>query len=462
MILPRAVKVASLILWFFVLTPSAVMAQNQQAPSAAPPSQSTPAASPAQPAPTAAPPAQPAPAEKLLKPEELEALVAPIALYPDNLLSLVLMASTYPVEVVQADRWATENKKLKGERLKAAVDRQSWDDSVKSLVATPDVLAMMSSQLDWTVKLGEAVLAQQSEVMDAIQRLRAKADANNKLTSTKEQKVTKTQEAGRTIIAIEPTDPNMLYVPYYDPAVVYGTWPYADYPPYYWGYPGYIAGGLIAAGLAFGAGWALSNWGSGGYWWGGGVNWGRGGIIANRPRVNPLGGANWQHRPGAPGAGLRPGAGQRPSIGQLPAGGRPGAGQRPSGGRPRAAQRPSRGRGGLGNVRSGRAHDAARSRAGMGRGGGGRRSDITVKHDIILLGHLANGLGYYRFSYNGSDRAYVGVIAQEVQQVMPQAVARDGDGYLRVHYDEIGVKFQTYENWLSSGARPPNAVPISR
>jgi hypothetical protein len=98
---------------------------------------------------------------------------------------------------------------------------------------------------------------------------------------------------------------------------------------------------------------------------------------------------------------------------------------------------------------------------GGGRGGG-RRSDITVKHDIVLLGHLANGLGYYRFSYNGSDRAYVGVIAQEVQQVMPQAVARDGDGYLRVHYDEIGVKFQTYEHWLSSGARPPNAVPISR
>ena len=98
---------------------------------------------------------------------------------------------------------------------------------------------------------------------------------------------------------------------------------------------------------------------------------------------------------------------------------------------------------------------------GGGRGGG-RRSDVMVKHDVALLGHLANGLGYYRFSYNGSDRAYVGVIAQEVQQVMPQAVARDGDGYLRVHYDEIGVKFQTYENWLSSGARPPNAVPISR
>jgi Protein of unknown function (DUF3300)/Chaperone of endosialidase len=509
---------ASLILGFLVLTSLASVAQNQPPPSAASPTQSTPAASPQpsatpQPTPDASPQVRPppatspqtpaaGPAEKLLKPEELAALVAPIALYPDNLLSLVLMASTYPVEVVQAERWAKENKKLKGDQLKAAVDKQPWDDSVKSLVATPDVLAMMSSKLDWTVKLGEAVLAQQSDVMDAIQSLRARADANNKLTSTKQQKVTKTQQGGKTIIAIEPTDPNMLYVPYWDPGVVYGAWPYAEYPPYYWGYPGYIAGGLIATGLAFGAGWALSNWASGGAWWGGGVNWGNAGIIANRPRVNPLGGNNWQHRPGAPGAGLRPGVGQRPSIGQLPAGGRPGAGQRPgvgqrpsagqlpAGGRHRAAQRPSQGRGAA-NVRSGRANIASgHGRASIGRGGfhggggmrarggggfrggggggfrggggrgGGRRSDITVKHDIVLLGHLANGLGYYRFSYNGSDHAYVGVMAQEVQQVMPQAVVRDRDGYLRVYYDKIGVKFQTYEHWRSSGARLPNVMPI--
>jgi hypothetical protein len=99
-----------------------------------------------------------------------------------------------------------------------------------------------------------------------------------------------------------------------------------------------------------------------------------------------------------------------------------------------------------------------RARGGGGFRGGGRRSDITVKHDIVLLGHLANGLGYYRFSYNGSDRAYVGVMAQEVQQVMPQAVVRDRDGYLRVYYDKIGVKFQSYEHWLSSGARLPSAV----
>ena len=131
--------------------------------------------------------------DQLLKAEELDALVAPIALYPDTLLSLVLMASTYPLEVIQAERWVRENKKLKGDELKAAVDKQGWDQSVKSLVATPDVLSMMSMRLSWTQKLGDAVLAQQADVMDAIQRLRTKADANNKLTSTKEQRVTKRQ-----------------------------------------------------------------------------------------------------------------------------------------------------------------------------------------------------------------------------------------------------------------------------
>src|SRR5215831_6757384 len=176
-------RLVALVLTLFVLSPFSASAQNQ------PPQTPPPAASSG---------------DQLLKPEELEALVAPIALYPDNLLALVLMASTYPVEVVQADRWAKENKRLKGEQLKAAVDKQSWDDSVKSLVATPDVLSTMSSKLDWTVKLGNAVLAQQSDVMDAIQRLRAKADANSKLTSTRQQKVTKTQEGGRQVITIEP------------------------------------------------------------------------------------------------------------------------------------------------------------------------------------------------------------------------------------------------------------------
>ena len=178
--------------------------------------------------------------QQLLKAEELDQLVAPIALYPDTLLAEVLMASTYPLEVVQADRWATENKTLKGDQLKAAVDKQSWDDSVKSLVATPSVLAMMSNKLDWTQKLGDAVLAQQPDVMDAVQRLRTKAQANNKLASTKEQKVSVTQQQSKQVIVIEPAEPDTVYVPYYDPAVVYGDWPYPAYPPYYFPPPAAI------------------------------------------------------------------------------------------------------------------------------------------------------------------------------------------------------------------------------
>jgi hypothetical protein len=224
-----------------------------------------------------------APAEALLKTEELDQLVAPIALYPDTLLSQVLIAATYPLEVVQADRWASQNKNLKGNQLKAEVDKQSWDPSVKSLVATPSVLTMMSQQLDWTQKLGDAVLAQQPDVMDAIQRLRSKAHANNKLPSTKEQKVMVRQEQNKQVIVIEPTDPETLYVPYYDPAVVYGEWPYPAYPPYYWPAPGYIATGVLATGIAFGAGYALARWRYGNNIWGGGVNWGNNNLIVNRP-----------------------------------------------------------------------------------------------------------------------------------------------------------------------------------
>jgi hypothetical protein len=199
------------------------------------------------------------------------------------------MASTYPLEVVKADRWVKENKNLKGDQLKAAVDKQGWDDSIKSLVATPDVLSMMSSKLDWMQKLGDAVLAQQPDVMDAIQRLRTKADANNKLTSTKEQRVVKQQDQGKQVIVIEQTDPDTVYVPYYDPNVVYGGWSYPEYPPYYFGWPGYIAGGIIATGIAFGAGWALGRWAGGGNYWGGGCNWGNGNINVNPAEGQSLG-----------------------------------------------------------------------------------------------------------------------------------------------------------------------------
>src|SRR5215470_8693698 len=216
------------------------------------------------------PTAAPAPAQQLLGADQLDQIVAPIALYPDTLLAEVLMASTYPLEVVEADRWASANKNLKGDALKAAADKQDWDDSIKSLVATPSVLSMMSTQLDWTRKLGDAVLAQQPDVMDAIQRLRSKAQANGKLTSTKEQKVSVKQEQNKQVIVIEPTNPNTMYVPYYNPSVVYGAWPYPSYPPYYYPPPvGYFPGAALATGLAFTAGVAM-----GAAWWRGGVGWG--------------------------------------------------------------------------------------------------------------------------------------------------------------------------------------------
>ena len=524
--------------------------------------------------PAAPTPAAPAPdqSQQLLKPEELDQLVAPIALYPDTLLAEILMASTYPLEVVQADRWATENKNLKGDQLKAAVEKQGWDDSVKSLVATPSVLSMMSQKLDWTQKLGDAVLAQQPDVMDAVQRLRAKAQANNKLTSTKEQKVTVTQQQGRDVIVIEPAVPDTIYVPYYDPGVVYGAWPYASYPPYYFPPPyGYVPGAILATGIAFGAGYALGRWASGGRYWGGGVNWGGNNINVNRINTGNINvGNSWQHNPEhrqgvrynntnvqqkfggnnniraggqdrmdfrgrsgeqvlKPGGGAgnlgggngpgnnRPGTADRTPGNRPDAGNRPsqGGGNRPSGGnRPEAGNRPSGGanrpaastpkRDSAMNVSSGRVANAQASRGreslgggggaaargggggggarvsaggggggmrggggggggrGGGGGGGGRRSDINAKHDIVLLGVLGNGLGFYRYAYNGSEKAYVGVMAQEVQNVMPDAVVRGPDGYLRVFYEKLGLKFQTYDRWVAEGARIPSVTSTAQ
>ena len=281
---------AGLFLVLFLALPYAASAQTQ----------SQPGSDQQPPAPQASAPAA-APAQQLLSAGQLDALVAPIALYPDALLSEILMASTYPLEVIEADRWAQANKNLQGDALKAAVGQQSWDDSVKSLVATPSVLDMMSDKLSWTQQLGDAVLAQQPDVMDAIQRLRAKAQANNKLVSNQQQTVSTQSQDGRQVIVIAPTNPDTLYVPYYDPSVVYGAWPYPSYPPYYWPAPGYIAAGVIATGLAFGAGYALGRWASGGNYWGGGFNWGGNNINVNRNininNINRGNGNNWVHNP---------------------------------------------------------------------------------------------------------------------------------------------------------------------
>jgi Protein of unknown function (DUF3300) len=533
-----------LLLALAIMVVTSFGAAAQQQPTTAPPPAAPPAATAAQ------------PDQDLLKPEQLEALVAPIALYPDALLANMLAAATYPLEVVEADRWIKEKKSLKGDALKAEVDKKSWDDSVKALTATPSVLDMMSDKLDWTKSLGDAMLAQQAELMDAIQRLREKARANNKLSSNKQQKVTVKQQESKQVIVIEPTDPNTMYVPYYEPAAVYGAWPYAAYPPYYFGYPSYIGAGVVAAGIAFGTAWAIGRWGN---YWGGGCNWGNRNVYVNHRTTNV-----WNHNPahrqgvrynnvnvqqrfgnnniraGAsnrmdfrgkggqqvlnpgnnrPGSSDRAGnigdragdragnrgdrAGDRGGDRAGNRGDRGGANRpstadrkrnagnrgnaRPGGGgdRAAAANRARGGGGGL-NVSSGRAASAASARGrasfasaggggarslgggggggggfrggggGGGRGGGGsRRSDLALKHDVVLLGHLDNGLGYYRFSYLGSDKAYVGVIAQEVQTVRPDAVTRGSDGYLRVYYERLGIKFRRYHDWVAGGAQIP-------
>jgi hypothetical protein len=212
---------------------------------------------------------QPAKPAQPFKPEELEQIVAPIALYPDSLLAQVFMASTYPLEIVQAARWSKAHPDVKGDAVAKAVEKETWDASVKSLIAFPDVLTMMNEKLDWTQKLGDAFLAQQKDVMDAVQRLRAKAKEAGNLKSTKEQTVkTEAAPAGAAspqVIVIEQSNPEVIYVPTYNPTVVYGAWPYPAYPPYYYYPPGYAAGAAFfsfSVGVVVGGAiWGNCNWG---------------------------------------------------------------------------------------------------------------------------------------------------------------------------------------------------------
>jgi len=204
--------------------------------------------------------------EKPFKQEELDQLLAPIALYPDSLLTQVLMASTYPLEIVQADRWAKQNKDKKGDALAKALEEQPWDPSVRSLVNFPDVLGMMSDKLDMTQKLGDAFLAQQKDVMDTVQSLRKKAEASGNLKTTEEQKIIVEKET----IIIESANPQVIYVPSYNPTVVYGAWWYPAYPPYPYYPPGYGTGAAFVTGVAIGAAWGYA-WGNAN-WHGGDVN----------------------------------------------------------------------------------------------------------------------------------------------------------------------------------------------
>ena len=378
---------------------------------------------------------------------------------------------------------------------------------------------MMSDKLDWTQQLGDAILAQQPDVMDAIQRLRQKAQGNNKLTSNQQQTVTTQQQDGKQVIFIAPTNPILSTFPIMTPPwfTAAGIIPIfrlflARARLYRRRRPRdrscirrrLRAGTLDFRRLPLGRRYRLgrqqhqhqpsatsttstlrsNNWthnpahrqgvrysnANVAQKFGGNQSKNAGGA-QNRADFR---GRTGDRRGGASRANVGGGNG-RPNIGANAA--RSGVGNRNAGAGNTRANLGHAGGGGISNVGAGRTAglEGARGRASFGGGGGGgfrggggggrggggggrgggRHSDINLKHDIVLLARLDNGLGFYRFAYKGSERAYVGVMAQEVQTVMPSAVERGRDGYLRVFYDKLGVKFQTYEAWMASGAQLP-------
>ena len=235
-----------------------------------------------------------------IPPDQLDSLVAPIALYPDPLLAQVLAASTYPLEIVQLGQWLDKNTNLKGQALADAVAKEPWDPSVQSLSGVPDVAKRLASDIQWTTDLGNAFLAQESDVMAAVQRMRKKAEEKGKLKSTEQQKVETQTVDNKTVVVIQPANPEVVYVPSYDPMVVWGA-PVYPYPP-----PGYYAAGMA---LSFGVGMAMGAFWGGGYGWN--CGWGGNNIYVNRNnnfyRNTSIRGGNrvsnlpangrWQHNP---------------------------------------------------------------------------------------------------------------------------------------------------------------------
>jgi hypothetical protein len=204
-------------------------------------------------------------------PEQLQQLVAPIALYPDELVAEALAAATYPAEVVEADRWLQEHKELQGKQLADQVDTQPWDSSVKALTEFPSVLSNMDKNLSWTSSLGDAYLNQQQDVMDAVQVMRQRAQSAGNLKNSSQERV---NEQGNTIV-IEPANPDVVYVPTYDPWAVYGA-PIGVWPGWYW-YPGLY---VTEPGIFFGVGFGLGFFGGFGWGWHHwGFDWGHRSLI---------------------------------------------------------------------------------------------------------------------------------------------------------------------------------------
>jgi hypothetical protein len=253
-----------------------------------------------QPAAPAQQPATPtaAPAEYLYTPDQLDSLVAPIALYPDPLLAQTLAASTYPLEIVQLQQWLAKHPDMKEKKLAEKVAKQPWDPSIQAMAPLPNVVKRLADDIQWTTELGNAFLAQEADVMQAVQRMRVKAQSTGQLKSTPEQVVKTEVVESRNYVVIEQANPQVVYVPSYDPVVVYGA-PVYPYPAIYYPPVGAYAAG---AAISFGVGVAMgAAWGGG---WGWNAGWGHNDINVNynnnfnrNANINRGAGNQWRHQP---------------------------------------------------------------------------------------------------------------------------------------------------------------------
>jgi hypothetical protein len=375
-----------------LLLPREIVVLAQEPPKA-PPAETKPAEA----KPGEAKPAAVAPETAKLPPEQLDALVAPIALYPDPLLAQTLVAATYPLEIIQLQQWMAKHKDLKDKALADAVAKQPWDPSIQSMAAVPEVVKRLSDDVQWTTDLGNAFLAQQSDVMDSVQRMRKKAKDKGALESNEQQKVETKVVEEKTVIVVESANPEVIYVPSYSPTVVYGP-PVYPYPPIY--YPPYPPGAAFVS-FSFGVMMGAAIWGGSccGCGWGGSNNVNINvNNNFNKVNHNNVGGGaggrgnnNWQHNPQHRGAapygdkgtankyGGASGGGRGPSASQQPAGGNrgggPSASQQPAGGGrgggPSASQQPAGGSRGGGDKIGGQSVPRSSSSKSGGFGGGG-------------------------------------------------------------------------------------------
>jgi hypothetical protein len=398
-----------------------------------------------------------------LPPDQLDALVAPIALYPDPLLAQTLAASTYPLEIIQLQQWMAKHKDLKDKALADAVKKQPWDPAIQSMAAVPEVVKRLADDVQWTTDLGNAFLSQQTDVMDSVQRMRKKAKDKGALASNEQQKVETKVIEEKTVIIVESANPEVIYVPSYSPTVVYGP-PIYPYPPiYYPPYPpgaafvsftvGVMWGAAIWGGSCCGCGWGGSGnvyinhnnnfyggaggaGGVGGVGGAGGVGGvgGAGGVggVGGAGGVGGVGGAgkpggvggpggagkpggvggpggagggNWQHNPSHRGAAPY---GDKATAnkfggGQSGRGGGPSAGQQPAGGGNRGGGGPSAGQQPAGG--GSRGGGAGPSTSNRGASGGGSRGGSQIGNQSVpkSSSSRSGGFGGGSGGYSGSS-----------------------------------------------------------